>query len=128
MLFVFTNTFLYLHSENMSDNDEEVLEDFSGMTQINGVTISPPEEHKENEPKTETEINEIEEKIPVNNDASNNTSNKNTNTPNALPMLFHQEQRPKFFDVLKSLGTTTLIVMGLVMLFLSFIGYKYVFG
>ena len=103
----------------MSDVEEEVLEDFSGMTQINGVTISPPEENKENE----NNINDIPQSENKNN--SNNTVDIKEIPP---PIMLPQMQKPKFFDVLKSLGTTTLIVMGLVMLFLLIVGYKYLYG
>lgn len=113
------NTFLYLLSENMSDNEQEVLEDFSGMTQVNGVTISPPEDdvHIKEEINDTHNEDKIEQKV-----------NKNIINSQPQPIAFPQADKPRFLDALKSLGTTTLIIMSLVMIFLLFVGYKYLFG
>jgi hypothetical protein len=109
----------------MSDNEENVLEDFSGMTEVNGVMITPPENIDEIEDNEDQPPQEEESKKPVV-VASENLTKKNEVMNQNL--VFPQIQKPKFFDILKSLGTTTLIVMGLVMLFLLFVGYKYLFG
>lgn len=103
----------------MSDNEENVLEDFSGMTQINGVTTSEPEHTIKN-----TENTENSEKVGI----FKKESDPLFEGVKQKEIVFPQAQRPKFFDVLKSLGTTTLIIMGLVMLFLLFVGYKYLFS
>jgi hypothetical protein len=129
--FVWRNfVFQTVKTENNMSEDENVLEDFSGMTQVNGVTITPPDNHTETADEPQKEDHNFLQKSSQKEDQQYPHQQQAQPRPQDLQqgVVFQTPERPKFFDVLKSLGTTTLIIMALVILFLLFIGYRYMFA
>lgn len=142
---VFHNTFLSLHSKNVSDMNENVLEDFSGRTEIGGVTQT---DDLTNETISGSGGDDIVVEVNTNEVNTNDVSSSHesgelhsettgkcgvngcqiNSGPKKGEFQLHEIQKPKFLDLLKRVGTTTLIIMGLVMSFLLFMGYRYLFN
>ena len=111
-------------SDNNNDNNE-VIEDFSGMTQVNGVVVNPPNDTNNNE---ENEEVSKYDKYSHKEDDKDGQMNESNNAHIPMNNIVQQKQiQPKIglLDRLKRIGPYNIIILIAILAIMLFLGWRY---
>lgn len=114
-------------SDNNNDNNE-VIEDFSGMTQVNGVVVNPPNDTNNNEENEENEEVSKYDKYSHKEDDKDGQMNESNNAHIPMNNIVQQKQiQPKIglLDRLKRIGPYNIIILIAILAIMLFLGWRY---